>query len=289
MSNIVKSYPLVQISNLWENLNELLGIPIGTPLLISVTSSQGGYLFVGTDAPTKDVEGFVLEGLFGTRTAVNVGVTTSPIWVRGGMRLNVHEVKEDSISGALSGTQAITIQTYDESNKKAGVQYAASRFLSMTQGQYVYSIIKTGDKPVDLKKREFAYTGNGLVAYMFKNPTYTGGTLDSIRNMTDINPVPSGIELIAGITIPTPTTLPTHTGANAPLEWGEIFAEPTYAIGPQTNQTTGSVNQAYASNRILAPNTEYLLVIYSRSTQEVSPRLEWYEGELDRVGGGLGL
>lgn len=186
-----------------------------------------------------------------------------------------------------NGTAAFTVQSYDESNKKAGVQWEASRLVNATNQTYYYSVIVTGDKPVDLKRREFAYTDKGLIAYMYKNPTYTGGTPDTVYNMTDINPVESIIQLLTGINIDNPTQIPTNNGGNAPVSWGTPFAAPIYAIGPVSNQSSGATTSSFASNRILAPNTEYLLVFYSRSAQEISARLEWYEGSLDRDGSGL--
>lgn len=283
----------------WVSVNNLSGYPIGSRLKLINQGQAPLVLKVSSTKPLdSDLSGKLLKEVEDELSRTTLNADNEELWVRslssvsdGILYTDAELLFQDGVEGIdpriQNGTAAFTVQSYDESNKKAGVQYEATRLISMTQGQYIYSVFKTGDKPVDLKRREFAYTGNGVVAFMFKSPTYTGGTLDPIRNMSDINPVPTGIELITGITIPSPVILPDHTGLNAPVEWGSMFAAPVYVIGPQTNQTSGSNNQAYASNRILAPNTEYLLVIYSRNEQEVTPRLEWYEGGLDRNGGGL--
>ena len=84
----------------------------------------------------------------------------------------------------INGFKALCTQTYDEMNKKRGLQWAASRLITdaptstgaiNSTGVY-YSILRTGDNPVDLKSREFAHTGTTVIADIFENPVYTGGS-----------------------------------------------------------------------------------------------------------------
>jgi hypothetical protein len=62
---------------------------------------------------------------------------------------------ESSPVGLYEGTRAETQQSYDEANKKNGTQWEASRMVTgVALGQKLYSIIKTGAMPIDLKSRE---------------------------------------------------------------------------------------------------------------------------------------
>jgi hypothetical protein len=176
-------------------------------------------------------------------------------------------------SGAFSGDRAMTIQGYDEANKKRGVQWEASRLITITSNapaNNVFSIIKTGSKPVDLKTRVFGYDGIGVIGRIYKAPVYTGGTADPLFNM---NPRYLGtqpeVQVLTGFTL---TSNGTKCGA-------DIFA-----IGPASNQSRGATPREFGSNRILdEPNTSYLLEIESRdsASQIVMARIELYEGGLD--------
>lgn len=177
------------------------------------------------------------------------------------------KVQSDLENGMRQGLQAFTTQQYDEVNKKLGVQWEASRKLTVTNLNPIYSILKTGSKNVDLKQRVFAYTGTGLTARIFVNPIYTGGTADPIYNMRP-SYAASGPEsqLLVGFTL---TDVGTECGA------------PIFAIGSASNQGKGSGEQQYATNRILEPNTSYLLVIEPLEQQDIMARVEFYEGPLD--------
>ena len=173
----------------------------------------------------------------------------------------------------INGLRAFCVQTYDEANKKLGVQWEASRLVTLDSGETATSILLTGSKPVDLKKREFAYRKAGVVARVYKNPAYTGGGEDPLYNMNTVGGLPE-TKLLTGFTL-------TDNG----VECGA----PIYAIGPDTNQTTGASTTAYATNRILGPNTAYLLTFESldTATQVVAARIEFYEGGLDLPNGDL--
>lgn len=175
--------------------------------------------------------------------------------------------------GAYTGMRAAIMQTYDESNKKLGAQWEASRLVTIASNSptnNVYSILRTRDMPVDLKARTLGYTGTGVIGRIYKNPIYTGGTADPVFNM---NPRYLGTQpeaqLLTGFTL---TALGTKCGADV------------YGIGNTSNQGRGSTPHTYGSNRILdEPNTEYLLEIASTDTQsqQVYARIEFYEGNLD--------
>lgn len=182
--------------------------------------------------------------------------------------------KDDLASDAIllrivNGLRANTVQFYDEINKKRGLQWEASRLVTLAAGATSYSIIKTGAQTADLKQRAFAFDGVGITASIYKSPTYTGGTPGVLYNFRTGTLTPPLTQLIVE---PTVTNNGTKCGA-------DIFA-----IGPLSNQSKGQNLTLFPGNRILEPNTTYLLTFTSRDTnasQNVAARIEFYEGGLD--------
>lgn len=170
---------------------------------------------------------------------------------------------------SFSGRSAQCTQSYDEYNKKAGVQWAAARKVTASEGQVFYSVFKTGDLTVDLKRREFAYSGLGLDMVVYKNPTYTGGVVDPVYNARPGLGVVSGVTLIANPTV-----------TNLGVQESEVVS----LLGPDSQQGRGGLLGSFGMTRVLEPNTEYLLVFTSTNAQTISVRLEWYEGVLDHDG-----
>jgi hypothetical protein len=176
-------------------------------------------------------------------------------------------------AGLFEGLRAMTVQPYDEANKKLGVQWEASRLVTIANdapANNVYSIIRTGSKPVDLKSRVLGYTGAGVVGRIYKNPVYTGGAADPWYNMNGrFAGTQPEAQLLVGFTL---TSVGTKAGADL------------FAIGPASQQGKGALPQPLGSNRIFdEPNTAYLLEIASldQQPQQVASRLEIYEGALD--------
>ena len=176
----------------------------------------------------------------------------------------------------INGFKALCTQTYDEMNKKRGLQWAASRLITgaptstgviNSTGVY-YSILRTGDNPVDLKSREFAHTGTTVIADIFENPVYTGGTPDPLYNACGIAETTPTVDLLTGFTL---------------TDEGVKFAPSVYVLGPTSQQSRGAPNALYGSNYILAANTSYLLKFYSTDTQlqDIAVRIEFYDGGLD--------
>lgn len=187
---------------------------------------------------------------------------------------------KNSIDGmfvrAINGLKAICTQSYDEMNKKRGRQWAASRLLedvptstgALNELGVYYSIIETGANPVDLKSREFAHTGTTVVADIFEDPEYTGGTEDPLYNACGIVDTTTDVKLKVGFTL---------------TSEGTKFAPTVYVLGPTSQQSRGAPNALYGSNYILAANTSYLLKFYSTDTQlqDIAARIELYDGGLD--------
>lgn len=176
----------------------------------------------------------------------------------------------------INGLRAVVTQPYDEMNKKRGRQFNASRLVEnaptstggLNAAGVYYSIIKTGSQPVDLKSREFAYSGTSIIADIFENPTYTGGTPDPLYNSNGIVSNTFETQLLVGFTL---------------TDEGVQFASSIYGLGPTSQQSKGASNALYGSNYILAPNTSYLLKFYSTDDQlqDIAARIEGYEGGLD--------
>ncbi|QYW06108.1 virion-associated protein [Shewanella phage vB_SspS_KASIA] len=184
---------------------------------------------------------------------------------------------EGAPDGLYTGLRAETQQTYDEANKKNGTQWEASRRVTgVTSGQKLYSIIKTGAMPIDLKSRELGFTGKGVIGRI-----YVGFTpvilpvADPVYNMRKGRQAVRDFELYA-ITTPH-ASWATLSASNTLRVGADIFLE-----GNTTNQGEGSPSKPVGSNRILdLPNTEYLLEIESLDTQNITARLEMYNGWLD--------
>lgn len=172
-------------------------------------------------------------------------------------------------AGVFEGTRALTVQSYVEANSKNGVQHEGSTILPAVPALGVNdTIFLTGSKPVALKGRVISYSGEGVVGEIYGEPTYTGGTEAPYQNASDINPVAGESKIIVGATITDDGYLP--------------FA-PVYALGNKSNQGQGSTLSVLGSERLLKPNTAYLLRLASldSSAQDISSFLTWYEGDLD--------
>tara|TARA_R110002049_G_scaffold101556_10_gene246501 strand:+ start:8461 stop:9066 length:606 start_codon:yes stop_codon:yes gene_type:complete len=176
----------------------------------------------------------------------------------------------------LNGLKAFCVQSYSEMNSKRGLRWAASRIIidaptstgAINSAGTYYSIIKTGSLPVDLKTREFSRTGRSIVADIFINPVYSGGTQDPVYNSNDMAQHSFELELLVGFTL---------------TDEGVKFAPSLYELGPASVQSKGATSKSVGNNYILSPNTSYLLKFYSTDSQvqDISVRIEGYEGELD--------
>ena len=170
----------------------------------------------------------------------------------------------------FSGNRAINIQPYDESNKKLGSQWEASRRLTNASlNQKFYSIIKTRTLPVDLKSRFFTFTGVGIIARFYIG--FTPVTLPTPDPVYSLRPGQPAFRDFDIYTIPV-----------APDSLGTKWAADIFAEGNASNQSKGSVGTSYGSGWIIDPNQEILLEIESlEAAQNISARLEMYNGLLD--------
>lgn len=85
----------------------------------------------------------------------------------------------------INGLRTAVTQPYDEINKKTGTQWESSTRVQLSGAPtgVLYTILKTGSKPVDLKQRVIGFDGLGAVGRIYRGPTYTGGTPGGFWNM----------------------------------------------------------------------------------------------------------
>ena len=170
---------------------------------------------------------------------------------------------------AFAGMRALNTQSYTESNIKLGVEHEAARLFTLAGNASSDSILITGSNPIALKARTIGYDGIGIAAFVFRAPIYSGGSALIVpRNPNDINPVVSEVSL--------------YTDAVVTNDGVEVFA-PSYMLGGSHKQNKGAVLADMGQEKILRPNTTYLLRITSLDSQtmQAASYISWYEGTLD--------
>lgn len=188
---------------------------------------------------------------------------TNETRVQGSPMIDVEKPSE-----IYEGTRAVTMQGYVEANIKLGVQFEGSTLLTIGGSASNDTIFLTGSKPVSLKGRKISYDGNGVTAEVYANPTYTGGSPAAYQNANNKNSEVGESQIIVGANI---------------TDAGTLAFSPIHSLGNSGFFGGGSQVPGIESERILAPNTAYLLRLTNLDTgaQQVASHLSWYEGELD--------
>lgn len=173
--------------------------------------------------------------------------------------------------GAFEGYRALNVQFYDESNRKLGSQWGASRrILGATAGGKYYSILKTRTLPLDLKSRIFSYTGDGLIARFYTGfPSVTLPGVESVFSKRPANPAFRDFDLYALASAP-----------DSPLTWDK-WSEDLFLEGNTSNQSKGASSISVGQGWIIDPETELLLEIESLSAQNITATLAMFNGLLD--------
>lgn len=258
----------------FTNVYTASSIPLGTKLLIQNTTSSP--LIVCLYATASD-QGFVVQPL--EHYVVPAGVLGCFVKTTTGFGGNITvEMGAWNVIGApvdervYTGLKAFTVQPFIESNVKNGTQWEVSfENTSLAAGANSDAIMVTGSQYVLIKSRLLNFTGSEIEASVYKNSTYTGGSLLPIYNL---NTVIGGAPLAtvrAGVTVSSVGT--------------EIAAR-THSYGTDTNvnQAVGSFN-VVGLERVLAPNSTYLLRITNQSatTIKVAGYITFYEGEISSL------
>lgn len=257
----------------WIDLNTTLGIPVGTAIRLTNTTSEELKVIVSSTSPSSTVSGKVISNTYSYEPYVEFEEGLETIWVKGNSaKFSIVDLTGRGTnlipSGVYTGTRAMTVQSYVEANIKNGVQFEGSTLISaLDNGESNDTIFLTGNKPVVLKARNISYTGDGVVASIYQSPTYTLGTSAPYQNPNTINPVTGLSSILVGATI---------------TDDGELIFAPIYHVGNTSRQGRGATDVAVGGERILKPDTPYLLRLTGIGTaQNVSSFLSWYEGNKD--------
>ena len=169
---------------------------------------------------------------------------------------------------AFRGFRALNTQSYTESNIKLGLQHEGSTLYTAAGSSSNDTIFLTGALPVILKVRSVGYSGIGVSTFIYINPTYTGGTSVPYQNPNSINPVAGLAQILVS---------PIVTAD------GMLLAAPTHLLGGTSNQSKGVASAAVGQEKILAPNTAFLLRLTNLDAHEaeITSYLSWYEGPID--------
>lgn len=160
--------------------------------------------------------------------------------------------------------------------KLQGAAFEASVDLSgvsaIPAGESVKTVFVTGSKPVIFYSRKLSYSGDGVNAYLYRDPSYTGGTeAIDINNPNDINPQANESIFLSGATV---------------TDDGIASRAPVYVYGNTSVQGRGEVLEVIDSPQLMAPNSTFLFVLENRDTtnpQDVSSVVEFVEP--DRIPG----
>lgn len=192
----------------------------------------------------------------------------------------------NSLYASSIGKESLMVQSTKEAASKLGKEWEASRRIeSVSSGDKLYSVLVVGgNHPINLKSRILGSTGSGLVGRIYElQPSDIAllGTPDDWYNMRFDMSDPSTNQPETAIYIAGEVTFAGGVSA-------ESFATEANKRGADLIQETNSQNQAKGSNaeavgsdRILYPGNIALLEIESLDAQNISARLEIYEGELD--------
>lgn len=174
---------------------------------------------------------------------------------------------------SFQGVRARTVQSYNEANVKAGVQfYLGANWptadpIANGPSNSRNIIFQTGDKDIIVKTRIVSYVGEEFTLELFADPTFTGGSPIIVGNYNIINPVPTTITALKDATI-------TDEGIG-------FEGEPDYYYGGTTgNRDALAIPDG--RERILPKNTNFLVKVTSVvGTGRFSYFIDWYEGEPD--------
>lgn len=172
-------------------------------------------------------------------------------------------------SAALRGEAALNVQFYDESNRKLGSQWGASRrILNAALNQKFYSILKTRTLPLDLKARIFSYTGAGVIARFYTG--FTAQTLPLPEPMFCLRPDGAAFR-----------DFDLYVLAAAPTSLGTKWSYDLFLEGAAQVQGKGAVNAPAGVGWVVEPQREILLEIESLDAQNISATLVAFNGLLD--------
>lgn len=229
------------------------------------------------------------ESTVGEKVSIDGIIDGVSLWayaVSSSCKISVTDVEPRAMPvGLFAGYRAMNIQDYNESNKKLGSQWEASiRIVGATLNQRLFTILKIGSKPVDLKSRVLGATGAGVIGRIYElqpediSSYGTKGVWYNMRfdladpavNQPEIEIYASDNIVFAG------GAVPSDFATDARKRGADLIVETN-----AQNQAKGYLPQGAGSNRILYPEKIIMLEILSLEAQNLSSRLEIFEGDLD--------
>lgn len=185
----------------------------------------------------------------------------------------------DLPGGVFDGTRALTVQNYTEANVKNGVQYYLRATWpsadSIVAGASRRLWFKTGALPVIIKLRDFSYVAEEIRIRLYKGPTgVTGGTDLVIHNYNGISPVAAvGLAAKKNVAV---------TSDGVEFDGGDA----EYLFGASTSALRSQAAIPQGRERIVAPNSEFIVLIDNLSTggsaaARVQYFLDFYVGQPD--------
>lgn len=172
--------------------------------------------------------------------------------------------------GVYNGKQGVTTQGFPEANSKNGTQFEFSQRISnLVSLTPQYIGFETGDFPVIVKQRDVYGGFVNADLTIFEGATYTGGTPIEYSNNNSLVDNAGGVNIVLS---PSVSNEGDQFGIVTPLLGSE-------GIGGRLISTFGGA----AGEKILAPNTKYLIKFSNLATTAIallSIRVYWYEGPL---------
>lgn len=262
-------------ANVFTNIYTALSTIVGTKLAIQNQSSDPVVVCIAASAAEN--KGFVVEvGQYVTIPAGSSGCFVKTVTNESGVvsvQLGGWEIPNAPIDERVyTGLKAFVVQNFIEANVKNSTQWEfATQNNSLAAGTFQDAVLIVGAQPILIKSRQIVFTGAAITAQVFEAPTYTGGTTQPIYNLNRTNPLACLSVMKTGVTT-------TVTGSQV--------AAPTYAYGTESqgNRAVGTFSVT-GLERVLAPNTTYLLRITNNdtATAKVSTYVTFYEGEISSL------
>lgn len=168
-------------------------------------------------------------------------------------------------------TYHITTEEIIDVCKRQGFAFESSVDLTIGAGESLKTVFKVGSKPVILYSRRLCYSGEGINAYVYRDPTYTGGVESvAINNPNDINPIANESVFLSDADI---------------TNDGTLSRAPVYAFSNISQQGQGALLESIEDPQKIPPNAEILFVLENRDaqSQQLSSIIQWVEA--DRIPG----
>lgn len=196
------------------------------------------------------------------------------------------KVLAEKFFAMAAGVGAIIVTDYEDINKKRGVAWEASREVNAALNERLFSCIKLGSLPIDIKARHLGATGSGVKGKIYRiAPTDLTLDLDLATPDKFYNKHGNKISQ-PEMKLYTIQQTDLNNGATDLDEWLEerkCGADIQGRTNSQ-NQSKGFLDRPFNSDRVFDPNISDDLVLFeivSLEAQYVSAYLNIYEGELD--------